>query len=115
THMPAATSAWTCAGTADANWPSLNMVAFRPFCLSALSKAGVWALDGPSSKVSPTYPALQLAARAGTAPAVTVTAPAMARAVTARPVARVRRDGRGMMLIWVIPPIAGGATAVRHV
>src|SRR4051812_44215519 len=74
--MPAETSARTWAGYAAAYWPSLNMVARNPFCRNAFSRAGVWAFDGPSSKVRPTYP-LQVAACAG------VTGLAMAIAATA--------------------------------
>jgi hypothetical protein len=92
--MPALTSALTWDGKAAANWPSLNSVARSPFCLSALSKAGVWLLDGPSSKVSPTYP-LQAAACDGAALTVKATVPAAASAATASPVTRERFDRCG--------------------
>src|SRR5690348_1929044 len=76
--MPALTSARTWAGYAAAYWPSLNIVARNPFCRNALSSPGVCAFDGPSSKVSPTYPP-QVAACAGAAATTLVTASAAAR------------------------------------
>jgi hypothetical protein len=65
------------------------MVARSPFCLSAFSRAGVWVVDGPSSKVRATYP-VHAVARAGAASAVAVTVPAAAVAATASPTATER-------------------------
>src|SRR3954463_15308841 len=97
--MPAWTSARTWAGYAAAYWPSLNIVARSPFCFRALSSAGVLPLDGPSSKVSPTYP-LQAAACAG----VVTTVLATTIAAAASPVTSARFD-RGVR-------IAGGSLGV---
>ena len=97
--MPALTSARTWDGKAAANWPSLNSVARRPCCLSALSRLGVWLLDGPSSKLSPTNP-LQLAACVGVALTVKATVLAKAIAVTASPAIRDRFDRCGFVRMW---------------
>src|SRR5262245_59915088 len=60
--------------------------------------AEVWSLDGPSSKVSPTYP-LQVAACAGAVTRAEAVVLAMAVATTASPVIRVRSDRWGSVLI----------------
>src|SRR5581483_8987495 len=100
--MPALASARTWAGYAAAYCPSLKTVARNPFCRKALSRLGVCALDGPSSKVNPTYP-LHVAACDGVA--VRATVPVRVTAVTATAASSERfgrRDvsGMGCVLFW---------------
>ncbi len=72
------------------------MVARRPFCFRVLRRVGVLP-DGPSSKVSPTYP-LQVAACAGAAvPMARV--PAAARATTASLATKERNEKCGADLM----------------
>nr|WP_262346939.1 hypothetical protein [Streptomyces sp. QL37] len=100
--MPASTCARTLAGSAAAYWPWLNIVARSPFCLRALSRAGVLP-EGPSSKVSPTYPLQAALAAAWEGVVSTATVAVAAVAATASAVTAGRRDRRDVMRMRVSP------------
>ncbi|GAA3104634.1 hypothetical protein GCM10020001_022650 [Nonomuraea salmonea] len=103
--MPASRCALTRLWLFWAFWPVLNMVARRPFEVRALSRLSVLPGLGPSSNVSPTYPALQSAAAAwrwAATAEVAVTARQVARIAPKSAVTSALRRFRSIMLVPLI-------------